>query len=263
MLPACTVDDSCLETLYPPGTCGSFCNQHTFECYLAEVQDACCDEGGRNCVSGEDIPETCPVGCAIVYPQFLETCAEHLQGTGAVMADFAAFETECLDMDGVELVEYAIMLLERGCVINLGGMADGRRQLTSLTEMVWKRRRLQSFLATHLTSGDETCSWDEIDDFAREVDSVCCGRDGSGCPHNGQPSECSTGCAVTIHQFTTKCSATLAIILKPVRAGVGQRAAARTIVTVVTMHTILLLGRHCTECCRCGAPTGRPIPQNH
>ena len=58
--------DGCLETLYPPGACGSPCNDHTFACYLAEVQEACCDEGGRNCVSGEDVPETCPVGCAIV-----------------------------------------------------------------------------------------------------------------------------------------------------------------------------------------------------
>ena len=30
--------DKCLETLYPPGTCGSFCNSHTFDCYLAEAR---------------------------------------------------------------------------------------------------------------------------------------------------------------------------------------------------------------------------------
>ena len=132
--------DSCLERLYPPGTCGTFCNTHTFECYLAEVQESCCDEGGANCVSGEDVPETCPVGCAIVgkqtclvpptcyhhgpaltcpgfagfaaqvFPQFLEVCREHLEGTGAVVADFDAFSEQCLRLDGVELVECALHL---------------------------------------------------------------------------------------------------------------------------------------------------------
>eukprot|EP01047_Picozoa_sp_COSAG01_P102252 COSAG01_NODE_31870_length_590_cov_0.769857_2_plen_76_part_01 len=59
--------DRCLERLYPPGTCGAFCNAHTFDCYIAEVQEACCDEGGRNCVSNEDVPAHCPVRCAIVF----------------------------------------------------------------------------------------------------------------------------------------------------------------------------------------------------
>ena len=26
--------DHCLEALYPPGICGTFCNLHTFNCYL-------------------------------------------------------------------------------------------------------------------------------------------------------------------------------------------------------------------------------------
>jgi hypothetical protein len=37
--------DNCLETLYPPGKCGLFCNEHTYECMLQEVQESCCDEG--------------------------------------------------------------------------------------------------------------------------------------------------------------------------------------------------------------------------
>ena len=84
--------DHCLEALYPPGSCaflphtiapshtlsclissistclneisskrsggpfppgGYLCNAHTFECYLAEVQESCCDEGGLNCPEGE------------------------------------------------------------------------------------------------------------------------------------------------------------------------------------------------------------------
>jgi hypothetical protein len=78
--------DHCLEALYPPGSCaflphhrepslafsvssvscvakrsgggslpsgGYLCNEHTFDCYLTEVQESCCDEGGLNCPEGE------------------------------------------------------------------------------------------------------------------------------------------------------------------------------------------------------------------
>ena len=55
-------DDHCLEALYPPGSCGTFCNQHTYDCYVTEVHESCCDEQGLNCPSGQDIPNTCPVG---------------------------------------------------------------------------------------------------------------------------------------------------------------------------------------------------------
>ena len=55
-------DDHCLETLYPPGICGTFCNEHTYECYVAEVHESCCDEDGFNCPENRDIPRTCPVG---------------------------------------------------------------------------------------------------------------------------------------------------------------------------------------------------------
>ena len=51
----------CLEELYPPGSCGRYCNGHTFDCYEKEVHSACCDEGGLNCKS--HVPKTCPVGC--------------------------------------------------------------------------------------------------------------------------------------------------------------------------------------------------------
>ena len=61
----------------PPGVCGTFCNQHTFDCFMEEVHMACCDEDGGNC-DGGIIPESCPVGCAIVFPEFLETCREHV-----------------------------------------------------------------------------------------------------------------------------------------------------------------------------------------
>ena len=40
-------DDHCLEALYPPGSCGTFCNLHTYDCYLTEIQESCCDEDGH------------------------------------------------------------------------------------------------------------------------------------------------------------------------------------------------------------------------
>lgn len=74
----------------PPGVCGTFCNQHTFECFLEEVHMACCDEGGGNC-DGGIIPESCPVGCAIIFPEFLETCRDHV--SEQVRFESAAAET--------------------------------------------------------------------------------------------------------------------------------------------------------------------------
>ena len=67
--------NKCLEQLYPPGSCGAFCNQHTWECFLADVNQACCDEGGANCPVGTTVPQTCTVGCALVFP-----CVHHPPG---------------------------------------------------------------------------------------------------------------------------------------------------------------------------------------
>ena len=55
----------------------------------------------------------------------------------------------------------------------------------------------------------------QIDDFAKEVDKVCCGSDGAGCLADQPPTTCSAACAITIHQFTAECATTLAVILEP------------------------------------------------
>ena len=100
---------------------GTFCNQHTYECFLTDVQAACCDENGRNCPDGQDIPNTCPVGCAVLFPEFVETCRAHVQEqAGLQEADYEEFETLCLDQDGLALVEYALELRSQGCAIDLG-----------------------------------------------------------------------------------------------------------------------------------------------
>eukprot|EP01052_Picozoa_sp_SAG31_P002539 SAG31_NODE_90_length_26410_cov_175.663981_16_plen_380_part_00 len=208
--------DRCLERLYPPGTCGAFCNAHTFDCYIAEVQEACCDEGGRNCVSNEDVPEQCPVGCAIVFPQFLETCSDHLEQSGATIEDYRAFAQECMDMDGIELVEYVITLRESGCVVDLGeeregsgdgGGGGGSRRALARTNNTTTRRQAQSFFVAPGGNGasngsSSQCPWDVVDDLASEVDSICCAIDEALCSAGAEPQACSAACAVAVHQFT-------------------------------------------------------------
>ena len=198
--------DNCIESLYPPGSCGTFCNDHTFDCYVSEFNQACCDEGGANCPPGSSIPTTCPVGCAIVFPEFLETCRDHMDTHPDIdLPAFESFEQECLDLEGIEIVEYAMELIQKGCSLDL---QDGHR-----------RRQLQGFLAGRLGGADpdtSTCSWDQLDEKAAVVDTVCCGRDGSMCTEIGQPPQaCSLSCAVALHQFTTECSETLNMVLEP------------------------------------------------
>jgi hypothetical protein len=196
--------DDCLEELYPPGTCGTFCNEHTYDCYLTEVHQACCDEEGTNCREDSDVPNVCPVGCAIVFPEFLETCRDHVAEHEAtdpsiVVAEFEAFEQQCLTSDGLALVEYALALVDRGCILDLSGVAGGGH------------RRLQQFLTQRLSSGAEHCEWDEIDDLAQDVTSICCTS--GACPAGSLvPTSCSPGCAVALHQFSVSCGATLLAI---------------------------------------------------
>ena len=160
--------DRCLESLYPPGVCGTFCNQHTYECFLADVQNACCDEDGRNCPDGQDIPNTCPVGCAVLFPEFLETCRAHVQEqAGLQEADYEEFETLCLDQDGLALVEYAMMMMSDGCILDLaaGGNGGGHRR-----RLLNYLRRLQGYLSQRFGASSPGCTWDEIDDISRDVD---------------------------------------------------------------------------------------------
>ncbi len=212
---SCSLDQNCtsrcmswcgvagLEELYPAGSCGTFCNAHTYDCYLAEIQQACCDEEGTNCRPESDVPNTCPVGCAIVFPEFLEACREHVETNALsdptmVPADFEAFEQQCLDSDGLALVEYALQLAARGCIITLDDSAGGQH------------RRLQNFLTNWMSSSAQTCTWDELDDLATDVDMICCGADRSNCPEGSQvPHACSAGCAVSMHQFVNSCGVTM------------------------------------------------------
>lgn len=114
--------NNCLLALYPPGSCGRFCNTHTYECYLKEVRTACCEEGESNCrgAGGKAtvVPKQCPVGCAVVFPSFLETCRAHIKQISAQQAQkYAAFESKCLELDSLALIEYATDLQAKHCNI--------------------------------------------------------------------------------------------------------------------------------------------------
>jgi N-acetylneuraminic acid mutarotase len=192
--------DSCLRALYPPGSCGTFCNAHTYTCYLSEVHASCCDEDGTNCVAGQDVPLTCPVGCALVFPEFLETCRAHVTATYNLdMHAFETFEQTCLTQDGVQLVEYAMSLIAAGCTLDFSthpsnGGGGGHRRLQGHSD---------GFLQNYVGSSSPGCRWDDIDDMAQNIDAIC----------GGLTSTCSAQCAIATRQFTAACGPTLAIVM--------------------------------------------------
>ena len=248
--------DSCLQTLYPPGSCGTFCNEHTFECYVGEIHEACCTDNGANCQAGSMIPQTCPVGCAIVFPEFMETCRSHMGSHPEIdLAAFEVFEQDCLTLDGLALVDYAMELIYQGCYLDLrdtggGGGGGGHRRLMELLQ-----RRLQAaggWMSSRFAS-DATgvCEFDDLDDFAMDVDYSCCGADGSKCTAGGAPTECSAACAVAIHQFTTTCAGTLSHVLTPTDPLMTQITAFEAVcmTTVESSHLFIdaIMGAVCPE----------------
>ena len=73
------------------------------------------------------MPNTCQVGCAIVFPQFVETCRDHIRDQPELNEpEFEQFEETCLEQDGLALVEYALDLQNSGCHVDLGNF---RRQM--------------------------------------------------------------------------------------------------------------------------------------
>jgi hypothetical protein len=230
--------DDCLETLYPPGKCGIFCNEHTYECMLDETHEACCDEEGSNCVDSSDVPLTCPVGCALVWPEFAAVCKDHIEAQGGLTADYEKFTEECLAVDGIALVEYALELKKKGCTIDLEGAAGGRRQL--------QRSVSGGMLEQWLDSDDYGCVWEEIDDGANAVDDVCCGENGQLCTEEGDsgfasPATCSMTCLIATHEFTTQCGETLAHILGPERSALVSGFEERCVGSVDTEAFVMAI----------------------
>ena len=124
---------TCMETLYPPGSCGDVCDASTFQCRLQEVNMACCREDG--CKNGSIVPADCSTECALVFVSFRDECATMSSGAFDVgtMSQLDDFKTKCLDQDTTSVVEFAKVLMERGCSIVFD---SHRRQLQDMLACV-------------------------------------------------------------------------------------------------------------------------------
>ena len=145
--------------------------------------------------NADGIPtSSCPVGCALVFPVFVEECHDHIINVEhKAIRPYETMSTSCLEIDGAAVVEYARDLMQQGCVLDFGG-----------------RHRRAQIVSRWLPAGSSQCSWDDLDDRSREVDSVCCG--GGACT-NGIPNTCTPMCAVVFHEFMDECGGTLGTIL--------------------------------------------------
>ena len=62
-------------------------------------------------LAGCDSAASCPVGCALVFPEFNEICYDHIfEHPELNPQDFESFEQECLSQDALALVQYALEL---------------------------------------------------------------------------------------------------------------------------------------------------------
>lgn len=146
----------------------------------------------------------CPqVGCAIVFPEFVDICTEHITASGLAIEDFLSFEQECLDLDGLALVDYVLSLKARGCAVDVDGWASagsGRH-----------RRSLAEFFASAYVRGTPGCEWDQLDDLIHHVGEICCA--GDTCDAAGNPASCRPGCAIATHKLMDQCGATMERVL--------------------------------------------------
>ena len=119
---------------------------------------------------------------------------------GAAVDDYVAFTEQCLEQDGLALVEYALDMKRRHCRIDLTA-AEGLG-----------RRSLQ-LLAQYFSSPSDHCMWEEIDDGAAAVDLVCCGLSGELCGAGSDsvdggfitPSGCTATCLIALHEYMNQC----------------------------------------------------------
>eukprot|EP01048_Picozoa_sp_COSAG05_P019088 COSAG05_NODE_2915_length_2512_cov_4.326564_3_plen_319_part_00 len=136
----------------------------------------------------------------------METCRDHMgEHPEIALQDFEDFEAECLDQDGLALVEYALDLINQGCTLDLNP-----RHLRQMSEVF---SSISGWGAAGNDNSDGACPWDVFDDYSRDVSYVCCGADSSQCPNGAAPDQCSPACAVAFHQFTRDCASTMASVI--------------------------------------------------
>ena len=161
---------------------------------------------------------------------------------------------DCLEQDGLGLVEYAMTLRDSGCVllfeVKTGGSPGGGH------------RRLQAggVFGQRIGVSQPTCEWDELDDLADELDLVCCGADNALCPAaQGSPqfpASCSPLCAVAMHSFTAACGPSLEAIFGE---GGGRRTAEHFGIPFIGQ---LPLDARIRECADGGAPIVSALPES-
>ena len=108
---------TCMAVLYPPGACGDTCDTATFHCRTMEIDQACCTMED-NCPESSAIPNVCSVGCALLYPSYIEDCADILRETEdeSTMSMLQEFVETCeTEQDPSALLEYADALQAQGC----------------------------------------------------------------------------------------------------------------------------------------------------
>ena len=62
------------------------------------------------------------VGCALVFPFFLESCHDALLAQGSDIVLYERFSQACTRQDTTALVEYAIDLVQQGCTVDFDGL---------------------------------------------------------------------------------------------------------------------------------------------
>jgi hypothetical protein len=147
---------------------------------MDDVRKACCDINGENCNTQSSVPLQCPVGCALVFPRFVEKCRAHIKAhqtpswehsANAInLKVFEGFEQKCLKQDSMAMVEYALEMKDKGCKIDLQHAVSGRRLQQGQFMSQWLN-----------TPAASTCSWDKLNEYSQEVDRICCGPTGANC----------------------------------------------------------------------------------
>ena len=170
-----------------------------------EISQACCSDP-LNCPSTKLTPETCPVGCSLLFPAFLEDCGHSTDGLilEADLPEYEEFLQTCLAQDPADVLEYANDLIEEGCTIDVPTMttADPPAHLPASNQLfevdTWMRG----------IQGSTCLTVPALEQRLSEVQRICC-VDGAceaghrrlqdGMADTALPDVCTPECALLFH----------------------------------------------------------------
>lgn len=204
--------DTCMATLYPPGSCGTSCTQSTYRCRVMELNQACCSNP-LNCPATRPTPLECPIGCGLLFPSFVSECGASGQIPSADMRTFQAFANRCLHADPADLIEYAQDLIDDGCQLTLPQPSTPPPPPALPTSV-----STPLFAADKWMTGmyETPCmSFETLRSRLKETQRVCChgqicvdGHGDSVMPRDavsGAPT-CTAACALVFHDMVHDCS---------------------------------------------------------